>query len=139
MKLTLSRSIAAASLVLGLSTLVAGPVHAQGSSTTTRAQVKMERDTFLAMFRWDESMSNWVMKDGMKMPEGVASRDEVKAMRDKFLSMHTWSESQSQWIPVKGAPRDMSTMTREQVKAETIRFLSTHRYDEATSTYVMKR
>lgn len=138
MKLTLSRSIAAASLVLGLSTLVAGPVHAQ-SSSTTRAQVKMDRDTFLAMARWDESAGSWVLKDGMKMPEGVATREEIKAMRDKFLMSHTWSESESKYIPVKGAPREMSKLTREQVKEETTRFLSMYRYDESSSTYVSKR
>lgn len=137
MKLIIARSIAAASLVLGLSALVSGPVFAQGSGST-RAQVKMDRDTFLSMARWDDNLGQYVLKDNMPMPEGVASREEVKAMRDKFLSMHTWNESAGQWVPVKGAPREMSKLTREQVKTETVRFLKTHRFDETTSTFVMK-
>jgi hypothetical protein len=137
MKLSITRTLAAASLALGLSALVVGPVQAQGSSTM-RAQAKMDRDTFLSMARWDEITGNWVLKDNMAMPEGVLSRDEIKAMRDKFLSMNTWNESTAQWVPVQGALRDMSTLTRVQVKAETARFLKMHRFDESTSTWVAK-
>jgi hypothetical protein len=128
---------AAASLVLALSVLAVGPVQAQ-TSGLTRAQVKMDRDAFLAIARWDNEAGNWVLKDNMPMPEGVLSRDEVKAMRDKFLSMHTWEETSSSWVPVKGGPRDMSKLTREQVQAETVRFLKMHRFDEATSSWVSK-
>jgi hypothetical protein len=52
MTFSITRSLVATSLVLGLSALTAAPVQAQGS-TLTRAQVKMERDTFLSMVRWD--------------------------------------------------------------------------------------
>lgn len=137
MKFSIIRSLAAASLALGLSALVVGPVQAQGSSTT-RAQAKMDRDTFLSMARWDETAGNWVLKDNMVMPEGVLSRNEVKAMRDKFLSMNTWDENGSKWVPVTGAPRDMSKLTRAQVKAETARFLKMHRFDESTSTWMSR-
>lgn len=136
MKRSLSRSLIAASLALGMATLATTPVHAEGSPT--RAQVKMDRDTFLATMRWDDSISAWVLKDGMPMPQGVASRTEIKEMRDKFLSMHTWDESSSQWVPVKGAPRDMSKLTREQVKAETEAFLKMYRFDESSSSWVSK-
>jgi hypothetical protein len=137
MKFNINRSLVALSLALGLSALATGPVHAQ-TSGSTRAQVKMERDAFLAMARWDETAGNWVLKDNMAMPAGVASREEIKAMRDKFLSMNTWNETNAQWVPVTGAPRDMSKLTREQVKAETTSFLKMHRFDESTSTWVSK-
>jgi hypothetical protein len=137
MKLVITHSLVAAGLALGLSALVADPVQAQ-SSSLTRAQVKMDRDTFLAMMRWDESAGSWVLKDDMAMPEGVASRNEIKAMRDQFLSMHTWDDGNSQWVPVKGAPRDMSKLTREQVKAETVAFLKMYRFDEGGSKWVLK-
>ncbi len=137
MKLSITRSLVATSLVLGLSAVALSPAQAQGSSTT-RAQVKMERDAFLAMVRWDPVVDNWVLKDDMPMPSGVLSRNEVKAMRDKFLSMHTWDENNSLWVPVKGTPREMSKLTRDQVKADTVRFLKTHRYDESTSEWVSK-
>ena len=137
MKFSLTRSFAAASLVMGLSALVVGPVQAQGN-TLTRSQVKMDRDAFLSMARWDEGYGGYVLKDDMAMPEGVASRAEVKAMRDKFLSMNTWNSAESVWVPVKGAPRDMSKVSREQVKAETARFLKMYRYDEGNNVYVLK-
>jgi hypothetical protein len=141
MKFSIARSLAAASLALGLSALVVGPSYAQTQAqagSTSRAQVKMDRDTFLSMARWDETAGNWVLKDNMPMPEGVLSRNEVKAMRDKFLSMNTWNENSSQWVPVQGAPRDMSKLSRVQVKAETARFLKMHRFDESTSSWVAK-
>jgi hypothetical protein len=133
----LTRSIATACLALGLAALSAPHALAQ-SSGTTRAQVKMDRDTFLAMARWDESAGSWVLRDDMPMPAGVPSRNEVKAMRDRFLSMHTWDDSNSQYVPVKGAPRDMSKLSREQVKMETTRFLKMYRFDENTSDWVLR-
>ena len=67
MNLRIARSLAAASLVLGLSALVAAPAQAQAQgSSLTRAQVKMDRNTFLAMARWDESVGNWVLKDTVR-------------------------------------------------------------------------
>lgn len=136
MKFSITRALVATSLVLG-SAFVLAPVHAQGSSPT-RAEVKMERDAFLSMARWDSQLDNWVLKDNMPMPSGVKSRDEVKAMRDQFLSMNTWNETSAQWVPVKGAPRDMSKLTREQVKAETVAFLKMYRFDENGSQWVLK-
>jgi len=137
MKLSITHSVVAASLAFGLTALVANPVQAQ-STGATRAQIKMDRDTFLATMRYDDSYGGWVLKDGMAMPPGIASREEVKAMRDKFLSMHTWDDSAAQWVPMKGAPRDMSKLTREQVKTETIAFLKMYRFDESASTWVPK-
>jgi hypothetical protein len=142
MNISITRSIAAASLVLAWATVTALPAYAQtpapGASSTTRAQVKMDRDTFLAMARWDESTGNWVLKDDMPMPAGVPTRAEVKAMRDKFLSMNTWNDSTSQYVPVTGAPRDMSKLTRAQVKAETTRFLKMYRFSENGSEWVLR-
>ena len=145
MNLSFNRSLAAVSLVLGLGTLVTLPAYAQTPAQTpaqgsglTRAQVKMDRDAFLAMARWDESAGNWVLKDDAQMPAGVLSRAEVKAMRDKFLSMNKWNESSSQYVPLTGAPREMSKLTREQVKTETVRFLKLYRFDESTSDWVAK-
>ena len=137
----INRSAIVASLVLGFAAMAAGPSYAQTSaqgSGATRAQVKMDRDTFLAMARWDEVGSRWVLRDDMPMPAGVASRAEVAAMRDKFLSMNTWNETASQYVPVTGAPRDMSKLTRAQVKAETTRFLKMHRFDESSSEWVAR-
>ena len=138
MKFSVTHSLTAISLALGLSVLVAGPVQAQAQGTAlTRAQVKMDRDAFLAMARWDNEAGNWVLKDNMSMPQGVASREEVKAMTAKFLSMNKWVEASGQWVPLT-APRDMSKLTRAEVKAETAMFLKTHRFVEADSTWVAR-
>jgi hypothetical protein len=131
----LSRSLAAAGLVLGMSVIAVAPAHAQVAGAATRAQVKMDRDTFLSMARYDHVSGKWVLRDDMAMPEGVPSRDEIKAMRDKFLSMNRWDHTNSQWVPVQGAPRDMSKLPREQVKAETERFLKMHRFDAQTMSW----
>ena len=115
-------------------TAFAAPAQAQG---LTREQVKMERDAFLALMRWDELTGMWVLKSGMEPPKGVMSRAEVIAMRDQFLRMNVYDDTVGTWVPVK-APRDMSTLTREQVNMETLRFLMMYRYDEQRNEWVSK-
>ena len=133
MKRTPILSLVLATLLMGL----VGTSNAQ-STGTDRERVKMDRDTFLSLMRWDEPMSMWVLKSNMQPPAGVVAREEIKTMRDKFLSMHTWSEVNSDYVAVKGAPRDMKTMTREQVDMETARFNSMFRWDEPSSNWVKK-
>jgi hypothetical protein len=115
-------------------TVLAVPGHAQN---LTREQVKMDRDTFLALMRWDELTGMWVLKSGMEPPKGVMSRAEVIAMRDQFLRMHVYDDTVGSWVHVK-APRDMSTLTREQVNMETLRFLMMYRYDEQRSEWIAR-
>jgi hypothetical protein len=110
------------------------PGHAQG---LTREQVKMDRDAFLALMRWDELTGMWVLKSGMEPPKGVMSRAEVIAMRDQFLRMNVYDDTVGTWVPVK-APREMSTLTREQVNMETLRFLMMYRYDEQRNEWISK-
>lgn len=113
---------------------VAAPTQAQG---LTREQVKMDRDTFLALMRWDEVTGMWVLKSNMEPPKGVLSRSEVIAMRDHFLRMNRYDEGTGTWTPLQAA-RDMSTLTREQVNMETQRFLMMYRYDESRSEWVSR-
>lgn len=115
-------------------TAVALPSSAQG---LTREQVKMDRDSFLAIMRWDELTSMWVLKSGMEPPKGVLSRAEVIEMRDQFLRMNRYEETTGAWVPLKSA-REMSTLTREQVNMETVRFLMMYRYDESRSEWVSR-
>lgn len=114
--------------------LVSVPGHAQ---SLTREQVKMDRDAFLALMRWDETTGMWVLKSGIEPPKGVLSRAEVIAMRDQFLRMNVYDDSTGAWVPLK-APREMSTLTRDQVNMETLRFLMTHRFDESRNDWVSK-
>ena len=124
-------------LTLALATsLAAFTVPAQAQSAT-REQVKMERDAFLALMRWDELTGMWVLKSGMEPPRGVMSRAEVLAMRDQFLRMNVYDDTVGAWVPVK-KPRDMSTLTREQVNMETLRFLMMYRYDEQRNEWISK-
>ncbi|WP_457423864.1 hypothetical protein [Roseateles sp. P5_E7] len=113
---------------------IALPSTAQG---LTREQVKMDRDTFLALMRWDELTSMWVLKSGMEPPKGVMSRAEVLAMRDQFLRMNVYDDTVGSWVPLKAA-REMSTLTREQVNMETQRFLMMYRYDESRNEWISR-
>lgn len=115
-------------------TSLCAPAQAQG---LTREQVKMDRDAFLALMRWDELTGMWVLKSGMEPPKGVMSRAEVIAMRDQFLRMNVYDDTVGTWVPLKAA-RDMGTLTREQVNMETLRFLMMYRYDEQRSEWVSK-
>lgn len=127
------------SLVMA-ATLAAGfaaPLQAQ-TSGLTREQVKMDRDAFLSMMRWDESTGVWVLKSGFEPPKGVMSRSEVLAMRDQFLRMNTYDDSTGNWVQVKAGPREMSKLTREQVNMETLRFSMMYRFDETRSEWVSK-
>jgi hypothetical protein len=123
------------SLALLGSLSATAPVWAQSAS---RAQVQMDRDTFLATFRWDELSSQWVMKEGLPMPKGIKSRDEIMGMVMDHLKNHRWDELNGEWVPISGKPREMSTLTRDQVHRETVMFLMTHRFDEASSQWVSK-
>ncbi len=132
MKPSHTASLLFASLLLSF----AGAVHSQ-TAGPSREMVKMDRDTFLSMFNWDERISDWVLKSGMIPPKGVKSREEVRAMRDEFLSMNVWNERTSDWDPIGGAkPRSMSTLTRDQVVLEANMFNMTHRFEEANSKWV---
>jgi hypothetical protein len=134
MKTSHTASLFVASLLLSF----AGAVHAQGVGLT-REMVKMDRDTFLSMFNWNEITSQWVLKSGMAPPQGVKSREEVIAMRDEFLSMNVWNENTSDFEPVKGGkPRNMSSLSREQVQREATMFLMMYRFDENSSKWVSK-
>ncbi|MBW8847068.1 MAG: hypothetical protein JF607_19040 [Burkholderiales bacterium] len=113
---------------------VAVPAAAQN---LTREQVKMDRDAFLALMRWDELTGMWVLKSNMEPPKGVMSRAEVLAMRDQFLRMNVYDDTVGSWVPIK-APRDMSTLTREQVNMETLRFLMMYRYDESRNEWISR-
>lgn len=115
-------------------TAIALPTQAQG---LTREQVRMDRDAFLALMRWDELTGMWVLKSNMEPPKGVMSRAEVLAMRDQFLRMNVYDDTIGSWVPVK-APRDMSTLTREQINMETQRFLMMYRYDESRNEWISR-
>lgn len=124
-------------LTLALATSMAAFTVPAQAQSLTREQVKMDRDAFLALMRWDELTGMWVLKSGMEPPQGVMSRTEVIAMRDQFLRMNVYDDTVGSWVPVK-APRDMSTLTREQVNMETLRFLMMYRYDEQRNEWVSK-
>ena len=129
------------SVVVGLALVpVCGSLLAQPApaSTTTRAEVKMERAEFVKTHTYDVANEVWVLKPGLEAPSGMKTRAQIKADRDEFLKNNRWSEQGSVWIPLKGAPRDMETMSRAQVKMETAAFLRTHRYDEQSETWMMK-
>ncbi len=132
MKISRTVSVLLATLAFSM----AGAVQAQGV-TQSREVVKMDRATFLSMYNWSETSSNWVLKSGMAPPAGVKSREEIIGMRDEFLSMNVWNDFASDFVPVKGGkPRDISTLTREQARFEASMFNMMFRFDEPNSRWV---
>lgn len=128
--------IAAALLVTHI-----GFTHAQSTKPpleSSRMAAFMDRDTFLAMHRWDEMTGLWVLKSGVEIPKGILPRSDVMAMADSFLAKNTWNDQHSLWVSNKATPRDMSKLSREEARIETIRFLMTHQFDEATGEWVSK-
>ena len=111
---------------------------ATGNATpsSSRAQVKMERDEFLRTHSFDSATDNWVLKSGIEPPMGMKSRADVKASRDDFLRNHRYDAPTQGWVPMDSAPRDLSTMSRAQVQTETRQFLRTHSYDGEAGIWV---
>jgi hypothetical protein len=110
----------------------------------TRAEVKADCIQFLKTHRWDEGAGNWVLKTGVRPPEGVKSREEIKAERDKFLAVNRWNDGKTAWEPIPGKARDLSKeplgcdLTRADVKKDCAQFMKTHRFDEGLGIYVKK-
>ena len=121
-------------LLAGMIASFSGLGHAQNAGKS-REEVKMSRDDFLKIMHWDEAMSQWVLKSGMKPPAGVFSREEIITMRDMFLTMNVWNEGKSQFIPTK-APRAMASLPREQIEMETGRFYMMYKWSEEKSNWV---
>jgi hypothetical protein len=139
MKKSHTVSLLLASLLLSAAGIASGAAHAQ-AGTPSREMVKMDRETFLSMFRWDDLMSDWVLKSGMAPPKGVKSREEIISMRDEYLSMNVWNEQTSDFEPVKGGkPRAMSTLNREQVMREGVMFNMMFTYDSVNSKWVKNK
>lgn len=120
---------------------------ATASATTTeeaacgkaRAEARTECIQFMKTHTWDDSASNWVLKPGVRPPEGVASRDEIKGERDKFIAANHWNDAKGAWEPRSGKPvKEPITCTREEVKADCAAFMKTHRYDDVKGAYVPK-
>lgn len=119
----------------------AGMVNAQttgdkAGASTTREQVKMERDEFIKTHHYDEVTSNWVLNSGSEPPAGMKSRAEIKAERDEFLRNNKYDTRLDVWVPLKAQPRDLSTMSREEVSKETRHFVRTHHWDDISGTWV---
>lgn len=130
-------------IVLGLScALVAGIANAQatgsaaGATPVNREEVKMERDAFMRIHRWDATSDNWVLKSDVEAPSGIKTRAEVKTQRDEFMRNNRWNQDSDHWVPVSQGPRDLSKMSVAQVRAEATQFIRTHQWDDEKSDWV---
>ena len=136
----MTKSICLSSLIFSAAMIALSPAaHSQttapASEPLTRAEVRMDRDDFLKMHRYDEKESEWMTT---APSTSDLSRAEVKTARNQFLTTHRWNESTDTCPPIAGVPRDMSTMTREEVKMERMQFARTHAWDNKKSMWVMK-
>ncbi len=133
-RICLSSLIFSAALI-ALSPTVYSQTTAPSSEAMTRMEVRMDRDEFLKMHRYDEKENEWAPNTPTTSD---LSRAEVKAARDQYLSANRWNTANESFTPITGAPRDMGTMTREEVKMERMQFARTHRWDNQKSMWVMK-
>jgi hypothetical protein len=125
-------------VVLGFS---GGPLQAQTmtdkqAAPMTRQQVKMERDEFLKLHRYDAANEEWILRSNMDPPAGMKTRAQVRAEKDEFLKMHKFDSVSETWVPLQGAPKP--TLSRAEVRAETAQFMKTHEWDEINERWVDK-
>jgi hypothetical protein len=105
------------------------------AAPASRMEIRMERDEFLKMHRYDDTNGEWMTNTPSTSD---LSRSEVKAERDKYLRTNRWNEATDSFTPMSGAPRELSTLTREEVKMERMQFARTHTWDNVKSMWVMK-
>jgi hypothetical protein len=126
--------------------LVGGTAFAQTpeelACAKTRAEVRGDCVQFLKTHVWSDGANTYVLKSGVRPPEGVKAREEVIAERNKFLSANRWNDGKSMWEPIPGKPRDVGgqpmscEQTRADVQKDCEAFLKTHRYDDGKGSYV---
>ncbi len=125
-------------VVLGFS---GGPLQAQTmtdkqAAPMTRQQVKMERDEFLKLHRYDAGTEEWILRSNIDPPAGMKTRAQVRAEKDEFLKANKFDSVTETWLPRQGVPK--STLTRAEVRAETAQFMKTHEWDEMNERWVEK-
>lgn len=135
-------------LVLTLSVasvaILSQPLNAQQASpvskppTTSRSQVKIERDDFIKSHRWDPVIDDWVLKPEFEPPAGMKDRAQIKKERNEFLKNNRWDPVTDDWVPL-AKPRVISNISRDQIKREAREFLRTHEWDIANEVWMDKR
>ena len=108
----------------------------QAAAPMTRQQVKMERDEFLKLHRYDAANEEWILRPNIDPPAGMKTRAQVRAEKDEFLKANKFDSVTETWLPLKGVPK--STLTRAEVRAETAQFMKTHEWDEMNERWVEK-
>lgn len=136
-QLVLTLSVASAALL-------SQQLYAQQASpdskptTTSRSQVKIERDEFIKSHRWDPVIDDWALKPEFEPPAGIKDRNQIRKERDDFLKKNRWDSTMNQWIPLE-KPRLISSLSREQVRRETREFMRTHVWDTSLEIWSPKR
>ena len=121
---------------LGGISLQAQTVSDKQAAPMTRQQVKMERDEFLKLHRYDAGTEEWVLRPNIDPPAGMKTRAQVRAEKDEFLKANKFDSVTETWLPRQGVPK--STLTRAEVRAETAQFMKTHEWDEMNERWVEK-
>lgn len=69
----------------------------------TRAQVKAERDAYLAKHRWDESAERFVENGSEPRDVSKMTREQVRAETAEFMRLHHWDRDASRFVARPGA------------------------------------
>ena len=136
MKLLKLPLLLAIAVGLGGAAVQAQTMTDKQAAPMTRQQVKMERDEFLKLHRYDAANEEWILRPNIDPPAGMKTRAQVRAERDEFLKANKFDSVTESWLPLKGVPK--STLTRAEVRAETAQFMKTHEWDELNERWVDK-
>jgi hypothetical protein len=136
MKLLKLPLLLAIAVGLGGAAVQAQTMTDKQAAPMTRQQIKMERDEFLKLHRYDAANEEWILRPNIDPPAGMKTRAQVRAERDEFLKAHKFDSATESWLPLKGEPK--STLTRAEVRAETAQFMKTHEWDELNERWVEK-
>jgi hypothetical protein len=136
MKLLKLPLLLAIAVGLGGAAVQAQTMTDKQAAPMTRQQIKMERDEFLKLHRYDAANEEWILRPNIDPPAGMKTRAQVRAERDEFLKAHKFDSATESWLPLKGEPK--STLTRAEVRAETAQFMKTHEWDELNERWVDK-
>jgi hypothetical protein len=74
------------------------PMATPPAQLRSRAEVKAERDEFLAKNRWDQPSGRFVPISGPPRELSTMSRDQVRQETDMYLRTHYYDEVTDTWM-----------------------------------------
>jgi hypothetical protein len=64
----------------------------------SRAEVKLKRDEFLRLNRWNRQTGGWVPRTAPPKAMSELTRQQVRDDTQAFMRTHEWSEETGAWV-----------------------------------------